>query len=50
MTPNHLGTFTGHNYRRPEPVVSGWQAFAASLALTMFIGGGLMWLAALVER
>lgn len=49
MAPVHIGAFPGRNYRHPEPTVSGWQAFAAALALTLFVGGGLMMILALVE-
>lgn len=49
MTPMHIGVFSGRNYRQPEPTVSGWQAFAAAFALTLFVGGGLMMILALVE-
>lgn len=37
-----LGTFTGRNYRHPEPAVTLPQAILAALALALFVVGGLL--------
>lgn len=40
--PTFLGTFTGQNYRAPEPNVTLPQAILAALALALFVVGGLL--------
>lgn len=37
-----LGTFTGQNYRAPEPPVTMLQALLAGVAIAAFVVGGLL--------
>jgi len=41
-TTTFLGTFTGHNYRAPEPAVTLPRALLAGLCIALFVCGGLL--------